>query len=130
MTSMMFSIRKVAGVPVGKLQAAPDISLGNALFFDPDPACLIQLRPVMTSDHPLYADNPAIGLLYARGLYPGAPDFVSYVHVPKHLRKNDQAGITHAIECVARFDKGTGVRLRELAARTRWPKPEAWSWTA
>lgn len=130
MTASMLYLRKIDGITVGTRQPMRDIALGNALFFDPNPACLIQIRPVLTSDHPTYGGRPAIGLLWARSEQAGAPDIISYVRLPKRLRKNDRAGIMYAVDCVDGFDPRCGAHFREAAARTIWPKAGGRAWTA
>lgn len=100
----------------------PDVAAGNAQFFDPDPACLIQLRPLLPADHGAQgAGRGGNALLFAR--LPSGIDYVCYVRVPPHLRKNNRAGIMCAIERVEHFERSAGMALREVATRTRWPKP-------
>ena len=119
------------GVVTMVLTPEPDVAPGNAQFFDPDPACLIQLRPLLKADYGAWgADRNGNALLYARSDDPSRPDVACYVRVPPHLRKNTRAGVMCAIQRIARYDESTAANLREIAARTRWPKPEPRSWTA
>lgn len=107
-----------------------DLSAGNAQFFDPDPACLIQLRPLLKADYGLYGTvRSGNALLVAQPEDPTVPRIVCYVRVPRRLLKNDRAGVMAALKRVERFDKPIAKRLREIAARTRWPRPPAASWT-
>ena len=116
-------LSRVNGVLTVRMAPEPDLAAGNAQFFDPDPACLIQLRPLLKAD----SSTPGAGrggnaLLFARSDDPALPDVACYVRVPPHLRKNNRAGVMAAIKRVERFDRGAGARLRAIAMRTRWPK--------
>ena len=107
---------------------APDLAAGNAQFFDPDPACVIQLRPLTRAEVPaLNSSNPPNGLLYARTR--DGSKFAAFIRLPPARLKNDRAGIMNAIECVGRVDLACAIYLCELAARTRWPRPATQSWT-
>lgn len=113
-------LSRVNGVLTVRMAPEPDLAAGNAQFFDPDPTCLIQLRPLLKAD----ASTPGArrggnSLLFARSDDPTMLDLACYVRVPPHLCKNNRAGVMAAIE---RFDRGAGARLRALAQRTRWPK--------
>ncbi|MFK5599071.1 hypothetical protein ACFZ8E_19025 [Methylobacterium sp. HMF5984] len=108
--------------------ATPNFAAGNAQFLDPDPRCLIQVRPLTQSD---LGDNgagrKANALLWIRGER-GGSDLAYYVRVPPHLRKNNRAGVMCGIKCIRRFDPELARDALAVAARTRWPKPEAQSW--
>lgn len=115
-------ISRSRGVLTSEWVPEPNYKAGNAEFFDPDPACLIQLRPLLPADFATRgARRRGNALLYARN--PPSLDIACYVLVPPHLRKNTRAGIMCAIGRAERFEPSIGARLREIAARTRWPKP-------
>lgn len=125
MALMPFMLRH-QGVKTIVLMPEPNIAAGNAQFFDPDPACLIQLRPLLPADYSEWGPPPkGNALLYARSEDPDLPHFACYVRVPRQKRKNTRAGVMAAIERVERFDPPTAKRLRDIAARTRWPRPDA-----
>ena len=129
MTLMPFLLRQ-HGIKTVVFGPEVDLSAGNAQFFDPDPACLIQLRPLLKADYGLYGSiRSGNALLVAQPEDPAAPRIVCYVQVPRRLLKNDRAGVMAGIKRVERFDKPVALRLRELAARTRWPRPSGSSWT-
>ncbi|WP_156647700.1 hypothetical protein [Methylobacterium sp. Leaf87] len=122
MASLMPFMLKVQGVKTIVFAPEPDTAAGNAQFFDPDPACLIQLRPLLKADFGSWERQPkGNSLLYARTEDPAVPHIVAYVRVPLHLRKNTRAGVMAGIKRVERFDQPTAARLRDIAARTRWP---------
>ena len=118
------------GVLTMILAPEPDLAAGNAQFFDPDPACLIQLRPLLAADYGAWGHGRrGNALLYARAGNGVDPDIACYVRVPPHLRKNNRPGVMYAIGRLARFDQASANQLLEIAARTRWPRPETRSWT-
>lgn len=111
-------------------EPAPNFDAGNAQFFDPDPKCLIQLRPLTKADLGAHgAGRKANALLWIRG-ESGRSDLAYYVRVPPHLRKNNRAGVMRGIRCVQSFDEELGAHALDAVARTKWPKPEAPAWKA
>lgn len=122
MALMPFMLRH-QGVKTIVFAPEPNIAPGNAQFFDPDPACLIQLRPLLKADYGVWEPPPkGNALLYARTNDPDLPHLACYVQVAPHLRRNTRAGVMAGIKRVERFDPPTAARLREIAARTRWPR--------
>ncbi len=129
MALMPFMLRR-QGVKTIVLMPEPNIAAGNAQFFDPDPACLIQLRPLLLADYSEWGPPPkGNALLYARTEDPTVPAIACYVHVSRRQLTNDRAGVTAALKRVERFDPPTAKRLRDVAARTRWPGASGTSWT-
>lgn len=124
----------IARAPVGDNLSvdrapAPNFAAGNAQFFDPDPRCLIQVRPLLKADLASNgAGREANAILWIRGEQ-GA-DLAYYVRIPPHLRNNNRAGVMCGIKCVRRFDRELGRDALAVASRTRWPKPEHRAWTA
>ena len=108
----------------------PNLAAGNAQFFDPDPRCLIQVRPMTKADLASNgAGRHANAILWIRG-EGGGSDIALYVRIPPHLRKNNRAGVMRGIDCLRGFDRGLARLALDVASRTRWPKPEPRSWTA
>lgn len=126
MTELWPYARPVDGKMERSWHPAPDLTAGNAQFFDPDPACLIQIRPLLRAEIPaVNASNPPNGLLYAS---PGEGSVLAtFIKLPPKLLSNDRACIMNAIECVSRVDAACATYLRELAARTCWPRPASGS---
>ncbi|MDP4005781.1 hypothetical protein [Methylobacterium sp. NEAU K] len=105
----------------------PGIKSGNAEFLDPNPACLVQLRPMRKSETCSNgAGRKANAILMVRG--EGITDLALYVRVPPHLLKNNRAGVVRAMRCVDAFDRSIAAMIWEKIGRSRWPSREAWSW--
>ncbi|MCJ2082210.1 hypothetical protein [Methylobacterium sp. J-090] len=82
-------LSKINGVLTVKMAPEPDLAAGKAQFFDPDLACLIQLRPLLKADQgELGTGRSGNALLFARSDDPTLPDIACFVRVPPHLRKN------------------------------------------
>lgn len=98
----------------------PNYLDGNAQFLDPDPACLIQIRPLLKADYGQWgADRNGNTILFARG-GKGETDWVCYVRLPLHRRKNNRAGVLEAIKRVKRYDRVAAAKLLLIAGKSKW----------
>ncbi|WCS26688.1 hypothetical protein LOK46_07630 [Methylobacterium sp. NMS14P] len=110
-----------------ELAVEPDVDAGNRKFFDPNPECLIQLRPMLKTDvAPHGAGRRSNALLYAHDGH--GVSFVCYVRMPAQYRKNNRACISRALDQVRRFAPNHASQLDAIASRTQWPTRGAWSW--
>ncbi|MCE4226750.1 hypothetical protein HCU64_23700 [Methylobacterium sp. C25] len=96
------------------------LKAGNAQFFDPDPACLVQLRPMLASEITPLTGAKDNAILFARGR-PGEMLVLAYVKVPPSMRRNDRECVMRALRRLETFDPSAAKIVRERVGRTRWP---------
>lgn len=125
-----FRVNDGTGNMLNAVGKEPNIHIGNAEFFDPNPACLIQIRPLLSSDiadHGVGRNCNAI--LFAHGdLWNDYESYVCYVRATPNYRKNNRASVLHAIERVRRNEPRFAAELDKIAARSEWPAQDNWSW--
>ncbi len=110
------------GIHRSVLDPEPNYHAGNAEFLDPDPECLIQVRPLLKADYGKWGvGRNGNTILFARGA-DGETQYVCYVRMPPHRRKNNRAGVMEAIKRVKRYDTAAAAKLKMIAATTKWPK--------
>lgn len=104
------------------LSPEPHYQAGNAEFFDSDPACRIQVRPLLKADYGEWGQGRnGNTILFARG-GAGELDYVCFLRMPPHLRKNNRAGVTEAIRRLKRYDPVVAAKLRAIAEQSKWPR--------
>jgi hypothetical protein len=101
----------------------PNYQAGNAEFLDPDPACRIQIRPLLKSDYAGWGEGrPGNAVLCARES-DSEHEFICFIWMPRQLRKNNRASVMAAIKLMQILDPTTAGKLRAIAAQTKWPRP-------
>lgn len=100
----------------------PNYHAGNAQFLDPDPACRIQIRPLLKADYGEWGQGRnGNTILFARGT-DSEPEYVCFLRMPGHLRKNTRAGVMEAIRRLKRYDPAMAAKLRAIAEQSKWPR--------
>lgn len=97
----------------------------NEQFLLDDPACVLQLRRLLSSDLPPgKTAHGATALLVMRNAAGGIP--VGYtVRADRRWIKNSRAGVLHAIDCLVKVNPGLARTLRRIADTQKvWGEPD------